>query len=449
MKLDLYQGKIKKLYYTFLASSLGSALVTTVYATVDSICVGQYLGPIGSAAISCINPFWPIMIAIGLLLGVGGSVLMSNRRGAGREGEANAFFTVSIIFSLVFSVIILLLILFFKRPLIILFGAEGEVIDVAMEYMTPIAFSAPTFTLCATIATFVRADGEAVLPTLGTIVGGIVNMICDVLFIFDFGLGLGAFGAGLATAIGQAVAFLIIASYFFRRKCTLKFTFIRNFITKTVKIAVLGFSAFIIEVSTGIISVIFNNLIMHYLSGDHLAVYGTASGVLIMFNCFFYSVGGAVQPIASANYGARLLPRVKSTLKIAIITALSLGALLTAFAQLFPGTILSVFMDTTDTIMEIGPGIIRIYTAATVLTGVSIVASYYLQSILRGSLAVVLSLSRGLVFPAILAAALPIISPDAIWWAIPLAEIMTLFVSIAFIVAVNRRLFAPPTPEDV
>jgi len=449
MKLDLYRTGIKNLFFIFLASSLGSTLVTTIYSTVDIICVGQYLGPVGSAAISCVNPFWPIMICIGLLLGIGGSVLMSNRRGAGRTEAGDAYFTISIIFSVVFSIIILLVFLFFKRPLLILFGAEGEVLDVALEYMTPIVFSAPTFTLCATISTFVRCDGEALLPTVGTIIGGAINILGDIFFVFDFGLGLGALGAGLATSLGQIVAFSIIASYFFRKKCKLRFTKIRRFLGKTLNIAYLGFSAFIIEISSGIISVIFNNLIMKHLSANHLAVFGTASSVLIMINCFFLSVGSALQPIASANFGARELSRVKKTLQISIITSLTIGVIFSALTQLFPSFFLHVFMDTTPEIMRIGPKILRIYTAAVAFSGIAIVASYYMQSILRGALAVAISLTRGLILPALFAFSLTLISPSAIWWAIPISESVTFLLSVLFILYVDRRLFKKSEPEDL
>ena len=451
MKLDLLSGKINKLYFTFLASAIGSTLMTSIYSTVDIICVGQYLGPVGSAAISCVNPFWPLMLCMGFLFGVGGSVLMSNRRGARREKDGDEFFTLSIISSLIFSVIILFVFILLKEPLLILFGAEGDVLDASLEYIGPITFTAPTFTLCATVSAFVRCDGEAALPTVGTVVGGIVNILGDIFFVFDFGLGLGAFGAGLATALGQTVAFLVIISYFFRKKCKLKLAKPHKAHLKLISIAALGFSAFIIEISFGLTSVIFNNIIMTHMSETHLAIYGTASSVLITFYCFFYATGTALQPIVSANCGARKGERVKKTLILSMITAIVIGILFFILSESFPEAILNLFMDTNETVMRIGPKILQIYTSALPITGVGIVSTYFLGAVLKGKTSVSVSLLRGLIFPSLFAFLLPLIFDyNAIFWSVPLAEALTSLISVIFIIRATSEVVRDrQIPEDI
>ena len=236
---------------------------------------------------------------------------------------------------------------------------------------------------------------------------------------------------------------MIILSYFFRKKCKLRFAKISNSFKKLLKISALGFSAFIVEISFGITSVVFNNVIMERLSSVHLAIFGTASSVLIMFYCFFYAVGTALQPIVSANYGASAIPRVKKTLHIAIIYALALGAAFTLVSQLMPETILNIFMDTTPQIMKIGPNILRMYTLSLPIVGVSILSTYYFQSILRGSLAVVISLLRGIVFPIAFVFALPMIFDiSSIWFAVPLSECITCAFAILFFCRTGRDIEA-------
>ena len=445
--MNLLRDDVKKLYFTFLASALGSTLVTNIYSTVDFICVGQYAGPIGSAAISCVNPFWPIMLSLGFLFGMGGAVMLNNRRGAGEFHSSNEFFTLATILSLISSAIIFFLFTIYAEPLLVFFGAEGEILAAALEYIRPIAFISPTFTLCATISLFVRNDGEAALPTVATVIGGVVNVFGDVFFVFDFGLGLGMLGAGLATALGQLVSFLIIVGYFLSKKCKLRFTKIKGFSKKLFKIISVGSAMFITELSFGVCSIVFNKIIIKNLSADHLAVYGTASGVLIMFYCFFYALGGALQPIVSANYGANDLTRAKKTLEIALVSSLVLGTLFALSVQLFPGFILKAFMDVTDNIMIIGPPILRIYCIHLPLVGICIVGYYYLQSVLRQKESFLITLLRGLILPLILVFILPLaFGIDSIWWSVPIAELMTLAVCVVLLFKKDKK--EPDTLRD-
>ena len=149
MKVDLLNGKLNKTYFTMLFSAIASTIVTTVYSTVDMICVGHYAGPDGAASIACINPLWALMFAFGVLTGVGGAVMMSNRRGAGNEKAANEYFTVAVVCCLIFSAVLVTVYAIFLEPLLRLFGATGHVLELSVDYMRYMLFSVPTFTLCA------------------------------------------------------------------------------------------------------------------------------------------------------------------------------------------------------------------------------------------------------------------------------------------------------------
>lgn len=438
--MDFLKGNVSKLYFTLLASALGSTLVTNIYSTVDCVAIGHYAGPVGSAAVACLNPIWPLMLFAGLISGMGGSVMMNNRRGANDSRSANDFFTLSMIFSLISACIVAFVLNVFMRPLLIFFGAEGEVLEFALEYARPIAIVSPTFTLCMTASCFVRNDGEAFLPTLATVVGGVVNIFGDIFFVFDFGLGLGAFGAGLATALGQVVSFLMITSYFFSKKCKLKFTKPHTSAKKYAQLTAVGIPAGITEISFFIVSVVFNKIIMQNLGEDHLAVYGVASTFQVLIYCFFYATGSAAQPVVSANYGANNRARVKKTLKIAIISSLIMGLVFGCFAMFFPELILNLYMDTTPETLAIGPSIIRIYSSSLFIVGISIVASYYLQSILKRGASSLISSLRGIILPILFAVILPLaFGYDAVWFAVPLAEGVCALSSAVFLFISERN----------
>ena len=297
MKVDVLNGKLNKTYFTMLFSAIASTIVTTIYSTVDMICVGHYAGPDGAASIACANPLWALMFAFGVLTGVGGAVMMSNRRGAGNEKAANEYFTVAVIACFILATLLVTVYAIFLEPLLILFGGSGNVLKLATDYMRSMLFAVPTFTMCACCATFARNDGEALTPTVATIIGGVINIFLDVFLVFTCDLGVK--GAGLATGIGQFVAFLIILSYFFTKKCKLKLTKVDNIPKILTRIATVGLAAFVIEITSGVTTAVHNITITEHLGNAHLAVYGTAATVVIMFWCLFNGMGTAMQPAFS------------------------------------------------------------------------------------------------------------------------------------------------------
>lgn len=443
MKVDLLGGRVPRAYFTLLISAIGSTILTTIYSTVDMICVGQYCGSDGAAAISCMNPLWALMFALGVLAGVGGAVMASNRRGVGNEGEARGYFTVSVIISLFFSLVLLACYTMLAEPMLRFFGAEGRVLEYALDYMKPIAIVSPTFTMCACLATFVRNDGEAVIPTVATAAGGVINIILDILLVFT--ADLGAYGAGLATAIGQTVAFIIILSYFFLKRCSLRLVAPTRPFAKLGRIFTVGFSAFILELSFGITVMVFNNVIRESFPHSvevYQGIYGIASSVMVMFFCLFNGIGTALQPIVSSNFGAGKRDRVVTAVKLGFISALVLGILFFAAAELFPELILKIYMDSSadPEVLLIGPDILRAYASALPVIGITIVCTYLFQSILRQNLSVCLSLLRGLVLPvAIILFTLLTGKIELIWWSVPIAEAITFLVALAFILIVHKR----------
>lgn len=439
MKVNVLSGKLNKTYFTLLFSAIASTIVTTIYSTVDMICVGHYSGPDGAAAIACINPLWALMFAFGVITGVGGAVMMSNRRGAGDDREANEYYTVATVMAAVFSLILVVTYSIFLEPLLTLFGAEGNLLTLASDYMRAMLFSVPTFTMCACLSTFMRNDGEAIIPTVATVIGGVLNMVLDVLLVFTFDMGIK--GAGLATAIGQTVAFLIILSYFFTRKCNLKFTIPKKTRSVILKIVTVGFAAFLIEITSGITSAVHNLIIMEHLSAAHLAVFGTASTVSIMFYCLFNGIGTAMQPIVATGFGAGDTDRVRGALRLSFLTAVVMGALFLSVCQLFPETILRIYMDVNDEVLEVGPRILRLYTSALPAVGICLVCSYYFQSTLRRTASVAISILRGLVFPVLFVLTIPLaVGYDYIWLGTPIGELLTCLIAVMIILPMIRSL---------
>ena len=437
MKVDLLKGKLNKTYFTLLFSAIASTIITTIYSTVDMICIGHYAGPDGAASVACTNPLWALMFAFGLMCGVGGSVMAANRRGAGNGHEANAYFTVAVVVCMILSALIITGYIIFLEPLLKLFGASGNVLTLSVDYMRYMMFAVPSFTMCACMATFVRNDGEAIIPTVATIVGGVINMILDVFLVFTCDMGVK--GAGLATGIGQTVAFLIILTYFFTKKCNLKFTKVTNISKHLIKIVTVGFAAFLIETTSGITTAAHNILISEHLSNAHLAVYGTTATLIIMFVCLYNGIGTAMQPLVATSYGAGDKDRVSKTLRLAFMTATVMSVLFFAICQLFPETILRIYMDVDAEVLTVGPRIVRLYSIGLLVIGFSMVCNYYFQSTLLRTACVLISMLRGLIFPVLLVFTLPLaFGYDFIWLAVPMGEVLTTAIAIFIFVRSYR-----------
>ena len=447
MKVDLLHGKLNKTYFTMLFSAIASTIITTIYSTVDMICIGHYAGPDGAASVACSNPLWALMFAFGIMCGVGGAVMASNRRGAGDEHAANEYFTVAVTVCMICSVVIVTVFSIFLKPLLSLFGATGNVLTLGVDYMKYMMFAVPTFTMCACMATFARNDGEAIIPTVATIVGGVLNMFLDVFLVFTCDMGVK--GAGLATGIGQTVAFLIVLSYFFTKKCNLKFTKVAHFSKNLGKIVTVGIAAFLIEITSGVTTAVHNILITEHLSTAHLAVYGTTATMVIMFVCLFNGIGTAMQPLVATAYGAGDRERVKGTLRLAFITAAVMGVLFFTVCQTFPETILRIYMDVDADVLAVGPRIVRLYSLSLLIVGFSMVCNYYFQSTLLRSACVVISMLRGIVLPVLFVFTLPLLfGYDFIWLAIPLGETLTTVVALTiFIIRYRQRAKAALMPE--
>ena len=430
--MDLLKGNIRSIYFKYLFAALGSALVVSIYTLVDMIAVGQYEGPVGAAAMACLQPMFTLFIALGLLFGIGGSVMFSIARGRGDVDASNRFFTVATVTALVVSLVITLVFVFFRADLLTLFGADAQILPYCMDYTFWLTMAVPFFLMVQVLSAFLRNDSAPFLATMSAVIGGCFNMFGDWFFVFSCDMGIG--GAGLATFLGQVISLIVLLVHFFRKKNTLRFVRPAGFLGHLKGVCSAGFSPFIVDITLGVTVTIFNNQIIRLSDADHLAVYGVLSNCIILFQSLFYGVGQSIQPLVSINHGARQHDRVRRLLSLALGTAAVMGVVFCGVVELIPGAILRLFMDTTPSVMAIGPAILRTYAIAFLFMGGSIVASYYFQSVLKNGRSLLISLLRGFLLSAALVVILPaVFGFEAIWWAMPAAELLTLLVSLLFI----------------
>lgn len=423
--MDFLTDKIKPMYFRYLRAAFGSALITSIYGVVDMAMVGQYQGPAGTAALAVVSPIWNIIYSLGLLMGIGGSVLFSTLRGESEENrkKSNEYFTAALIGVGILAAIAWLAVILFDRELLLLFGAEETLLPLARQYVFPVKFAVPSFLLTQMMAAFLRNDGSPGLATRAVLFGGIFNVFGDYFFVFA--LDMGIMGAGLATALGSVFSLLVMLTHFRSGKNTLRLEKPTKLFSMLKSISVTGFSTFFIDVAMGILTMLFNRQIMKYLGTDALSVYGIIINVSTFVQCCAYSIGQASQPIISMNFGAGKGERIRQILNYALATAAVFGAIWTALALLVPNLFVRIFMTPTQDILAIAPGIIRSYGISFLLLPFNIFSTYYFQALMKPAASFAVSVSRGALISGIFICLLPAAAgADAIWFSMPLTELI-------------------------
>lgn len=433
--MEMIQKPIKQLYLKYLVAAFGSALVGAIYILVDMAVIGQYAGPTGTAAIALVLPAWSLICSLGILTGIGGSVLYGNAKGEGGTEKANSMYTAAVVATALLALVIWVLMLFFDKQLLIFMGSEGELLEIGLEYLKPLKAAIPFFVFSQMLAAFLRNDNDPGLATFAVVFTSILNIIGDYVCTFTFDLGI--FGAALATALSNVLSVSIMLTHFLKKVNTLKLVKPEKLFQVMKKIFAIGFSVFFVDLAMGIMTMLYNKQILRLLNNDALSVFGAIASLTTVVQCCSYSIGQAAQPILSANFGAKQMERVRQVLKYGIVTAIIFGAFWAFVTLVFPTGVIKIFMDATDSVIAIAPGIMRKYGIGYLFAPFTLFATYYFQSILKAKVSMGISLSRGLIVGAVMLYVLPpIFGADSIWFATPIAEI-----SVAIVTVILMRKF--------
>lgn len=437
--MDILSGKIKPIYLRLLGAAVGSAIVSSIFSMVDAMMVGRYHGPSGTAALAVFNPMWTIVYSLGILSGIGGSVIFANLRGQQKKQKSNEYFTISIIFGAVLSLLAMLGIGLFNDPMLRFFGADDELLHLAQQYLKPVWFAIPCCVFSNLQSAYLRNDGKADLAMKAVIAGGVFNVFGDYFFVFTINMGI--LGAGLATTIGLFVSNGIMLTHYFSKDNTLRFVKVSKPVYKLIKISNTGFSTAVSDLSMGIITILFNRQIMKYLGTDALAVYGIITQVAAFAQCCSYGAGQASQPIISQNHGARQFDRIKTCLKYGLYTCVVFGLFWTALAEICPNLFVHLFMDPTKEVLDIAPAIIRTYGISFLILPFNIFSTYYFQAIMKPHISLAVSIGRGAIISGILILTLPLIAgANSIWFAMLINEVIILIFAVYQMIKKTKEL---------
>ncbi len=353
-QINMLESPVRQVFFSYLVPSISATLVTSIYILADTMMIGRGVGGSGIAAMNILLPLYNTYFGIGMMCGVGGSVLFGFSRGRGDEKRARSYFTAALCVVLALSAVFLILGRIFFNPLITFMGNTPLLNEYTVPYGTVLTTAAPMFALSSFLQAFVRNDGAPKLAMAGVISGGVTNVILDYVYIFIMKWGMR--GAALATATGTTLTVLILASHFFSKDNHLKLEF-SDVWRRVPEVLGNGLASFILEISNGFVMLLFNRQLLAYVGEMGITVYGIITNTALVASSISNGIAQAVQPLLSANFGAGNLKRVGEARKLGVRTGFAAGFIFTAIGHADPGTVvLSVPGPDTGDPHNGGPG---------------------------------------------------------------------------------------------
>ena len=437
--LDLSNAKVTDLIRKFALPAIMSSLVGSIYNIADQIFVGQKLGTAGNAATNVAFPLVLMMVTFSMMIGSGGASKFSLHQGAGENQDAGKTIGNSIIALAASGILLMILTLVFLRPMMILFGAKGETLELATAYTQITAIGMPFYIIGTGCSMYIRADGSPKYAMISTITGAVLNIIFDPILIFVLDMGIR--GAAIATIAGQAASAILSVSYLHKFK---SIRLQREYFSLDIKtisgILSLGLPAGMMQIAVMLVQILMNNMLGYYGELSQygrdipLAVAGIVSKVSTIFNSVIMGICQSCQPIFGYNYGAGNYKRVKETYKQTAVIVTLVSAFAFLLFQLMPHQFLQIFQQGNDLYLEFGTSYLRIFMFAIFLNGIQILTANFFPAIGNAKKGMIASLSRQVLFQLPLILILPLFfGLNGILFAGPVADIAACALSIILI----------------
>lgn len=446
---ELGNESISRLLVRYSTPAMIAMFVSSMYNLVDTIFVGYGAGTLALAALAVSWPVQMIIVAMGMAVGIGTASVVSRSLGAGNQARAERVAGTSFVTIGFASLCLTALGLLFLRPLLSTFGATEAIMPYAVDYLSVIFFG--NFFLACSISAnnVVRSEGAARVAMTSMIIGAIINVVLDPIFIF--GLNMGIRGAAVATVIANVSTFVFLCWYFLSGRSTLRIKrrdLVPDF-KELPEVAKIGSASFFSMIVGSLMAIPINGLIVLYGADIHLAIVGVGNRCMMFFFMPIFGLTQGLQPIIGFNYGAGKLDRVKETVRKASVYATVLSTL--AFLILMFGTWPVLRMFSPDAaLIEEGVPILRILVIFMPFVGFQMVGGAFFQALGRARPAFVLTLSRQVLILLPLIYIMPrFFGLDGLWASFPAADLVSTSLTAVWVLAAIRALGDKPSTTDV
>ncbi|WP_026709680.1 MATE family efflux transporter [Flavobacterium filum] len=407
-------------------------LFMSINILVDTIFVGQWIGSLAIAAVTVVLPITFLISSLGMAIGIGGSSIISRALGAKDKEKAYRTFGNQIMMTLILALFFVVIGFLYSDEILLLFGANGEIMKPAKEFFIPVLIGVPFLALCMMGNNVIRAEGKAKFAMMAMIIPAFGNIFLDIIFIKFMNMGM--FGAALATTISYFMCFVFILWFFIKKSELRPSAHHYRFDFSLVKeISSLGLVTFSRQGVVSILAIIVNHTLFVY-GGEHsVVVYGIISRML-MFALFpILGITHGFLPIAGYNYGAENYTRVKETISISIKYAALLATFIFLIILFFAQPIVAVFTNDLEVIKET-PNAMRWVFAATPIIALQLIGAAYFQAAGKAIPALLLTLTKQGFFLIPLVLVLPnYFGIFGVWVAFPIADVLSTLITAYFL----------------
>ena len=439
VKIQLSEHFTYRKLLRFVMPSIIMMIFTSIYSVVDGLFVSNYVGKTALASINLILPFIMGISALGFMIGTGGSAIVATTIGEGKKDLANEYFSLLVYVTTIGGILLSILGMFLTPAVASALGAEGELLKDCILYGRISFISMPAFMLQNVFQSFFVAAEKPKLGLGVIITAGVTNMVLDLLFVGLCGFGLA--GAAVATVCGEFIGGLFPIIYFARKNSSLlQLGKTHLDVRIIVKTCVNGSSELMTNLSSSIVNSLFNIQLMKFAGENGVAAYGTIMYVSFVFVSIFlgYSIGSA--PLISYNYGAANHTELKNLFRKSLSLIGISGVAIAILSQFLAMPLSVLFVGYDKELLLMTQHAFRIYCLVYLINGFNIYGSSFFTALNNGLISAVISFLRTLLFQVGAVIVLPVIfGIDGIWSAVTIAEILTLCVTVTFLVKQRGR----------
>jgi len=442
--LQLGRDNVTSLLIKFSLPAIVGMLAISLYMVIDRLLVGNIVGADAIAGMSITMPISFIIMAFGMLIGIGSGALVSIRLGEQRQDEAEQILGNAFILGLLTAVITSAVLLVFLEDLLVKFGASSRILPYGYQFISIIIagsiFQFTSFGLSAII----RSEGNPRMSMMVLLLNAGLNVILGIIFIYWFRMGLK--GAALATVISQAVAAVLVIYHFTWGNSVLKLRIsglrLRGPIIKGIM--AIGMAPFFMQLAASFINILFNRDLAQYGGDNAIAAFGIINTVAMFIMMPIFGINQGAQPIIGFNYGAASYYRVIDTLKKAIFGAVIIASVGFVFGQAIPQLLIRAFTSDAQ-VIAIGTRGMRIFLLFLPIVAFQVVSTNYFQAVGKAKMAMVLSLLRQVILLMPLLIFLPpLLQLDGIWMVGPISDLIASLVTWLVIRREIRAMRMPP-----
>lgn len=424
---------IEKKLRGYILPNVLATTVTSCYVLADTYFIALAQGANGITGLNLVLPVYAIIFSTGMMIGIGSATRYTILRSLGEEKEAEKYFSNSCIWAIILSMIFVTMGIFIPDAVLKFFGADTTIETITLPYVKIVLCFAPFFMLNYTFNAFVRNDGSPKIAMIATLSSGIFNIIFDYILMFP--LGMGMTGAALATGLSPIVNMSICMAHYLSKNNNIKFKISIPSVKRLIMASSLGTVAFVGEISNGIITMVFNFLLLSLAGNIGVAAYGVVANIALVGTALLNGVSQGLQPVASETYGKGIKDDLKRIYRHSLLIGVIIAFILVTMTIIFSENIIAAFnneklKELTDYAMQ---GL-RLYIIGFLPAAFNIITAGYYSATGKAKESSFIAILRGviaIVFFAILLSRF--IGIIGVWISFPVSEVFTLIACVVMV----------------